>query len=307
MSAYKMSFDNTHLPSLDEGCFELDFQLGASSSFTPDPLTLPQESTLLNDTIDNWEPLGETGLDDPFLSELSIDSLFPQNIWEGDFPSLMTLDPPPLENTQEILPPVKTEAPPPIIIRTKKVKPSNTDYLNSGSTHIPQPQASCLSPTTESSVVPEQSVTLADFIQEDKDSMNLLESLMQCDSSTSSSSDSEYSSVCSPVGSESLDYFEGVPSAKKNRKGRSRTASKEDAYKRKKEQNKQAATRYRQKKKQEEELIMATLAQEETTHKSLRKELNNVKQELHFMKKLMRKALIAKGIMSADMFRPESK
>jgi len=72
---------------------------------------------------------------------------------------------------------------------------------------------------------------------------------------------------------------------------------------RKKEQNKQAALRYRQKKKQEDDEFMGKIQEEEERQKQLKAKYTNLKQELTYLKKIMREVLIAKGTVSPDAFK----
>jgi len=74
----------------------------------------------------------------------------------------------------------------------------------------------------------------------------------------------------------------------------------ESRRERKKEQNKQAALRYRQKKKQEEEDAHNLLKREEEKQKELKEKYSNIKQEMTYLKKIMREVFIAKGVLSAD-------
>lgn len=77
----------------------------------------------------------------------------------------------------------------------------------------------------------------------------------------------------------------------------------ESRRERKKEQNKQAALRYRQKKKQEEEDAHSLLKREEDKQKELKEKYSNIKQEMTYLKKIMREVFIAKGVLSADSFK----
>lgn len=93
------------------------------------------------------------------------------------------------------------------------------------------------------------------------------------------------------------------PSKKKaSRKSSRKTPYPEDRRERKKEQNKQAALRYRQKKKQEEDDGMARIRAEEERQKELKAKYASIKQELGFLKKMMREVFIAKGV-SPDVFK----
>jgi len=76
----------------------------------------------------------------------------------------------------------------------------------------------------------------------------------------------------------------------------------ESRRERKKEQNKQAALRYRQKKKQEEDDAHNMLKREEEKQKALKEKYSNIKQEMTYLKKIMREVFIAKGVLSADSF-----
>jgi len=76
----------------------------------------------------------------------------------------------------------------------------------------------------------------------------------------------------------------------------------ESRRERKKEQNKQAALRYRQKKKQEEEDAHNLLKREEERQKELKEKFSNIKQEMTYLKKIMKEVFIAKGVLSADSF-----
>jgi len=80
----------------------------------------------------------------------------------------------------------------------------------------------------------------------------------------------------------------------------------ESRRERKKEQNKQAALRYRQKKKQEEDDVLNLLRKEEEKQKELKEKYSNIKQEMTYLKKIMREVFIAKGVLSADSFNKSS-
>ncbi|XP_071521213.1 uncharacterized protein crc [Panulirus ornatus] len=77
----------------------------------------------------------------------------------------------------------------------------------------------------------------------------------------------------------------------------------EDRRARKKEQNKQAALRYRQKKKQEDDDLLSKIKTEEEKQKQLKARYSNLKQELTYLKKIMREVFIAKGILSEESFK----
>lgn len=77
----------------------------------------------------------------------------------------------------------------------------------------------------------------------------------------------------------------------------------EDRRARKKEQNKQAALRYRQKKKQEDDVILSKIKAEEERQMQLKARYSNLKQELIYLKKIMREVFIVKGVLSEDAFR----
>lgn len=72
---------------------------------------------------------------------------------------------------------------------------------------------------------------------------------------------------------------------------------------RKKEQNKQAALRYRQKKKQEDDDVLSLLRNEEEKQKELKEKYANIKQEMTYLKKIMREVFIAKGVLSEESFK----
>lgn len=74
----------------------------------------------------------------------------------------------------------------------------------------------------------------------------------------------------------------------------------EDRKERKKEQNKQAALRYRQKKKQEEDDLMGKIEVEEERQEKLRATYKGLKQELGYLKKIMREMFMAKGMLSEE-------
>nr|AOP12929.1 activating transcription factor 4 [Procambarus clarkii] len=77
----------------------------------------------------------------------------------------------------------------------------------------------------------------------------------------------------------------------------------ENRRERKKEQNKQAALKYRQKKKQEDDELMSQIKAEEDRQKLLKAKYSNLKQELTYLKKIMREVFIAKGVLSEDAFK----
>merc|ERR1712179_527827 len=85
-------------------------------------------------------------------------------------------------------------------------------------------------------------------------------------------------------------YSRSTNKAKSSRRsyGARSTPYPETRKERKKEQNKQAALRYRQKKKQEEDDVLSLLRN---------------KQEMTYLKKIMREVFIAKGVLSADLFK----
>lgn len=76
---------------------------------------------------------------------------------------------------------------------------------------------------------------------------------------------------------------------------------------RKKEQNKQAALRYRHKKKQEDDEIMGKIEEEEERQRKLKEKYKDLKQELTYMKKIMREVLIAQGTLPVDAFKKAKK
>lgn len=77
----------------------------------------------------------------------------------------------------------------------------------------------------------------------------------------------------------------------------------ENRKERKKEQNKQAALRYRQKKKQEDDDLMGKMQVEEERQKQLKSTYTGLKQELSYLKKIMREVFIARGILSEEALR----
>lgn len=74
----------------------------------------------------------------------------------------------------------------------------------------------------------------------------------------------------------------------------------ENRKERKKEQNKQAALRYRQKKKQEEDDMMALVRKEEERQQKLKSTYSGLKQELSYLKKIMREMFIARGTLTEE-------
>lgn len=84
-----------------------------------------------------------------------------------------------------------------------------------------------------------------------------------------------------------------TPSARK-------TPYPEDRKERKKEQNKQAALRYRQKKKQEEDDMMSKVRKEEERQQKLKSTYVGLKQELSYLKKIMREVFITRGMLSEE-------
>lgn len=74
--------------------------------------------------------------------------------------------------------------------------------------------------------------------------------------------------------------------------------STDDRKYRKKEQNKNAATRYRKKKKAEIEVILVEERALFDENSKLRDKLKDVRQEIGYLKKLMRDLLVAKGIVA---------
>lgn len=79
--------------------------------------------------------------------------------------------------------------------------------------------------------------------------------------------------------------------------------TRETKRERKKEQNKQAALRYRHKKKLEDNELQAQIDAEEERQQQLKAKYSNLKQELTYLKKIMREVFIAKGVVSADAFK----
>jgi len=100
-------------------------------------------------------------------------------------------------------------------------------------------------------------------------------------------------------------YSRSTNKSKSSRRsyGSRATPYSESRKERKKEQNKQAALRYRQKKKQEEEDAHNMLKREEERQKELKEKYSNIKQEMTYLKKIMREVFIAKGVLSADSFK----
>ena len=74
----------------------------------------------------------------------------------------------------------------------------------------------------------------------------------------------------------------------------------EDRKERKKEQNKQAALRYRQKKKQEEDHIQDKIDAEEERQRKLQSKYSGLKQELKYLKKMMREMFLARGLLTEE-------
>jgi len=108
------------------------------------------------------------------------------------------------------------------------------------------------------------------------------------------------------VGQDELhSYSRSTNKAKSSRRsyGARSTPYPETRKERKKEQNKQAALRYRQKKKQEEDDVLSLLRNEEERQKELKEKCSNIKQEMTYLKKIMREVFIAKGVLSADLFK----
>lgn len=100
-------------------------------------------------------------------------------------------------------------------------------------------------------------------------------------------------------------YSRSTYKAKSSRRsyGARSTPYPETRRERKKEQNKQAALRYRQKKKQEEDDVLTLLKNEEERQKVLKEKYSNIKQEMTYLKKIMREVFVAKGVLSADSFK----
>jgi len=113
-------------------------------------------------------------------------------------------------------------------------------------------------------------------------------------------SESEYSR------SEMHSYSRSPRKSKSSRKTSSSlrgTAHPEGRRERKKEQNKQAALRYRQKKKQEDDVLLSEIEVQEERQEKLKAKFSGLKQELTYLKKIMREVLIAKGTLSPDAFK----
>lgn len=101
---------------------------------------------------------------------------------------------------------------------------------------------------------------------------------------------------------ETHSYSKSTRKAKSTRRTPSsrRTPYPEDRKERKKEQNKQAALRYRQKKKQEEDDLAGKIKAEEERQEKLKSSFTNLKQELSYLKKIMREVFVAKGVLSEE-------
>lgn len=101
---------------------------------------------------------------------------------------------------------------------------------------------------------------------------------------------------------ETHSYSKSTRKAKSSRRTSSarKTPYPEDRKERKKEQNKQAALRYRQKKKQEEDDLMGKIEVEEERQEKLRDTYKGLKQELGYLKKMMREMFMAKGMLSEE-------
>nr|WCZ69639.1 activating transcription factor-4 [Scylla paramamosain] len=82
--------------------------------------------------------------------------------------------------------------------------------------------------------------------------------------------------------------------------GARKTPYQEDRKERKKEQNKQAALRYRQKKKQEEDDLIEKIQAEEERQQKLKSKYSGLKQELSYLKKIMREVFMARGLLSEE-------
>ncbi|KAK8733602.1 hypothetical protein OTU49_006385 [Cherax quadricarinatus] len=102
------------------------------------------------------------------------------------------------------------------------------------------------------------------------------------------------------IQSEVHSYSRSPRKSKASRKAPKSSPYLEDRRERKKEQNKQAALRYRQKKKQEDDELMSQIKAEEERQQQLKVKYSNIKQELIYLKKIMREVFIAKGILSED-------
>lgn len=121
-------------------------------------------------------------------------------------------------------------------------------------------------------------------------------------------------SVSSPITSDSddtvnnnieseLHSYSRLPNKRKSSRKGSSAPYPEGRKERKKEQNKQAALRYRQKKKTEDDKLMVQVEAEEERQKQLKKQYAGLKQELGYLKKLMREVLIANGTLSPEAFK----
>lgn len=101
---------------------------------------------------------------------------------------------------------------------------------------------------------------------------------------------------------ETHSYSRSQRKARSSRRGGSarKTPYLEDRKERKKEQNKQAALRYRQKKKQEEDDLMEKIQAEEERQENLKSKYSGLKQELSYLKKIMREVFVARGLLSEE-------
>lgn len=101
---------------------------------------------------------------------------------------------------------------------------------------------------------------------------------------------------------ETHSYSKSTRKAKSSRRTSSarKTPYPEERKERKKEQNKQAALRYRQKKKKEEDDLMDKIEVEEERQEKLKITYNGLKQELGYLKKIMREVFIAKGMLTEE-------
>lgn len=128
-----------------------------------------------------------------------------------------------------------------------------------------------------------------------------------CDSSTCFSPRSDASSPRSESTTDDSDWTQKpslaigaalkAKQAKQKRKPRKNRRSLEDRQSRKKEQNKTAANRYRLKKKAEIEILLDEERELQTQNDKLQKQYDEVSREASYIKRLLRAAFEAKGIL----------
>lgn len=194
----------------------------------------------------------------------SVGSLSPQSTVDYSFHQLLS----PVYYGDEVTP--KSEK---VTVVLSPLSVSHTDYSSSVSSPDVEETSSVASPAVEDNL------------------------------SVASSVNDEVEAECDYIETAMHSYSRSPRKSKSKRKSSTSSPYPESRKERKKEQNKQAALRYRQKKKLEDDELMTKIHAEEERQKKLKAKYSNLKQELTYLKKIMREVLIANGTLSPEAFK----